>query len=103
MINPDVSNKDRTKFYLLVMFTDLNGLGLNCQRSQIDPVLRNSGLGILNDSRYFLKKDAPCVVPGQMLPKSLCRKVRCCSISKEAIDGDVLDRLYHGKHILVCK
>ncbi len=82
VLNPDVSNKDKSKSYVAVMFADLNLLGVDCQRNTIESVLRQSGLGIINDSRYFLKKDAPSVHPGQLLSKSLYRKVRCCSITK---------------------
>ncbi len=99
VLNPDVSNKDKSKSYVAVMFADLNLLGVDCQRNTIESVLRQSGLGIINDSRYFLKKDAPSVHPGQLLSKSLYRKVRCCSINKDVINDDVLDRLYQGIYI----
>ncbi len=84
---------------MAVMFVDLKLLGVNSQRTTIESVLRQSGFGIINDSRYFLKKDAPCVYPGQLLSKSLYRKVRCCSISKDVINDDVLYRLYQGIYI----
>ena len=103
MINTDVSNKEKTKCYVAV--ADLKQLGVNsmkCRRDQIERIVRERGCGLLNDSRYFLKSDAPQITPGHLLPKGSCRKVRCCSIEKKFIGDGVLDRLYLGNSACHC-
>lgn len=89
---------------MAIVLGDLERLGLHTVRSELETAVKLGDHGVLNDSRYFLKVDVkPMITPGQYTPKSLCRKMRCCSIDKSSISEDVLDRLLMGKPDIISR
>ena len=104
IINPEVTNREKSKFWVAVALGDLQRFGVQCSRSGLEAAVKN-GHGMVNDSRYFLKQDVSLTVSpgsGDPVPKSFCRKSRCCSSDKSSINEDVLHRLLTGMIINLC-
>lgn len=94
VINPDVSNKDKSCSFVAIAVGDLVRLGVKCQKDELECAVRQQGCGIVNDLRYFLKPDAT----DDRMSKVACRKMRCCSIDKHHIDKEVLDNIIASEY-----
>ena len=83
MINPSVTNADRSDEVVAVVVDDVLSAGLSkLDKGSIERCIKDSGRGSTTAARYFLKEDV--VFEARSLsgvPKSKLRKRRCCSIS----------------------
>lgn len=101
MVNPQVSNADRSESFIAVVIDDLLSARLVSQsKVSIERAVKDSGLGSTVDARYFLKQGASAdSLSG--LPKSQVHKRRCCTINTKLLDKKLLSGLKNGKIIIV--
>lgn len=76
MINPSVSNADKSSHYVAFILEDLKKkLGVPFSRGVVERAIRDGKFGSTCDSRYFLKEGV--TTKGS---KRDLRKARCCTI-----------------------
>ena len=95
VINPTVSNANRSAHYAAVILDDLKKIGVHCDRLAVEKDVRRRECGNTVDNRYFLKEGVNAsTIQGQ--PKRNLHKARCCTLSKDVLSTDVLRRLNQG-------
>ena len=98
MINPDVSNMDRSESFIAVVLDEVGNM-INVTRDEIEAAVKSSGRGSTNSARYFLKRGSKVgrgMVSMCGLPKASQHKRRCCCISKNLINKKCLLDLSEG-------
>lgn len=92
MINPSVSNADKSCHYVAFILEDLNKkLGVPLSRGVIERAIKDGKCGSTCDSRYFVKEGVTTKTG------SRC-KARCCTVKKDVLSSENLKRLYKGKY-----
>lgn len=105
IINPEVTNKTRDKFYLSIIVSELTSYGFSdLSKDDLETAVKNGGIGLTNDSRYFLCEGVQEVPERGAIPKALMQKKRCCSIEKRFIQESLQAELHSGNfHYVVMK
>lgn len=99
MVNPDVTNSDRSTHYVAIILdkeSGVNKFGVSGDRSTIEKAIKDSACGNFREARYFLKESSVNATSIQGQPKGSLRKCRCCCIKKDIIRTDILLRIYRG-------
>jgi hypothetical protein len=97
MINPNVSNIDRSESFIAVVLDDLFNAGLSSMnRVMIEKAVKETKCGSTTNGRYFLKGDER-VSSYASVRKTQTIKRRCCSINRSSIDKSIMLSFEQGK------
>ena len=98
MVNPSVTNADRSCEFIAIVIDDALSAGLSqISKGCIERAIKDCGHGSTSDARYFEDVEVEChSLSG--LPKCQLRKRRCCSISLSDIDKETVLNFRQGMH-----
>ncbi len=99
MINSNVTFEGKRHAYLSIALNELNKLGIDINKAQIEKAIHLTKKGIVNDSRYFRSSKLQVV---NIILKYLriytgsnkLQRKRCCTIDKAIFGNNLLKTIY---------